>query len=428
MAALYSPHLLGIFQFEFKARQIVDKLIFPDQNKKNHSQFTSKKSIWILQEFGDEVNGITKNWESLIEKDFGDDVDVFWIVPAHSVRNRLENRLISLNCRHIVFPIEFAITMPQGDGYQCGFPQLAEFQKILNDYTPHLVHFATPTLTSQHLLRFFELNNVPCVAEYRTDLLAYANQFKTSFMIQFFIQFMLKKFFNKVNVIIFPSIHFANKSLNQLKLMPSKCRVVPRGLNRNVFFRKSLDCTMEPNWKNCAFKMCFIGRLSLEKNIRVIIRAWKEFIRKYPNSHLYFAGKGPLASELELFESNHIHLLGEVSSSEVATLISESHFLLFPSETETFGQVVLESISLGTPVIISQYGACHEIVKGCDIGFQMHPMQKLSDLMYQAVSLDWSQYLKMRDDAWRQSQNFSIEKSRLAYHKIWHEWSVIDEV
>ena len=107
----------------------------------------------------------------------------------------------------------------------------------------------------------------------------------------------------------------------------------------------------------------FIGRLSVEKGIRVLLSAWKT-LEKIP---LKIIGSGNLMQEVRMLskEIPSVQLISSVSRHELLNLIKGARFLVWPSLGwyENFGLVAIEAFACGVPVIASRIGAMEEIVK-----------------------------------------------------------------
>jgi glycosyltransferase involved in cell wall biosynthesis len=106
----------------------------------------------------------------------------------------------------------------------------------------------------------------------------------------------------------------------------------------------------------------YVGRLSSEKGLRVLLDAWRRLDRKFP---LKILGDGPMAGLVTeaVREMPEIEWLGRKPSAEVYDVVGNATFLVFPSEWyETFGQVAIEAFANGTPVVASDIGAIPELV------------------------------------------------------------------
>jgi glycosyltransferase involved in cell wall biosynthesis len=106
----------------------------------------------------------------------------------------------------------------------------------------------------------------------------------------------------------------------------------------------------------------FVGRLSQEKGIQVLLEAWREL----PNIPLQIAGDGPMADFARIQIERHqinANLLGQLSHAEAVSAIRGSAFVLFPSIWhETFGRTIIEAYACGKPVVGSKSGTALELI------------------------------------------------------------------
>jgi glycosyltransferase involved in cell wall biosynthesis len=145
------------------------------------------------------------------------------------------------------------------------------------------------------------------------------------------------------------------------------------------------------NEKALRTSVLFVGRLSPEKGIVTLLRAWKLFMKQIQAaptaSHLNhtailpelrIVGDGPMEQTLRALAANDtidaVLWLGRKSNEEVIRLMQQARCLVFSSELyETFGKSMIEAFSCGTPVICSRLGAMEEIVEDGITGFHCHP-------------------------------------------------------
>jgi glycosyltransferase involved in cell wall biosynthesis len=111
----------------------------------------------------------------------------------------------------------------------------------------------------------------------------------------------------------------------------------------------------------------FVGRLSPEKGVRPLLRAWQR-LRDVP---LAIVGDGPLLSEVEAAAgaTGSIRVLGWRAASDVARIVRRARFLVFPSLwLEPFGRTIIEAFACGVPVLASPLGAAAELVRDGETG------------------------------------------------------------
>jgi len=113
----------------------------------------------------------------------------------------------------------------------------------------------------------------------------------------------------------------------------------------------------------------FVGRLSAEKGLKTLMNAWRRI--DYP---LAVLGDGPIRGEIESLAPKNVSFFGTVSHQEVLEQMKKAKFLVFPSEWyEGFPCVLVESLSMGLPVIASSLGAMAEIIDDGRTGLLFEP-------------------------------------------------------
>jgi glycosyltransferase involved in cell wall biosynthesis len=118
----------------------------------------------------------------------------------------------------------------------------------------------------------------------------------------------------------------------------------------------------------------FVGRLSPEKGIGTLLRAW-QCLSRVP---LKIVGDGPLMHEVQgciyTQKIKGVEVLGQRTQEEVISMIKGARFLVFPSECyETFGRVIVEAFACGVPVVASRLGAIAEVVEDGRTGLLFAP-------------------------------------------------------
>jgi glycosyltransferase involved in cell wall biosynthesis len=167
----------------------------------------------------------------------------------------------------------------------------------------------------------------------------------------------------------------------------------------------------------------FVGRLSPEKGLRVLLKAWQTLHGTIP---LKIVGTGPDEEPLRSEYGNlaGVEWLGSRSSAEVLELLADAKCLVMPSEWyETFGRTIAEALSRGTPVIASRLGAMAELVIDGKTGFLFEPSN--AEALVTAVRMlvaDDSRYQTMRREAYDSYKaRFTREKSYEQLMRVYNE-------
>lgn len=162
----------------------------------------------------------------------------------------------------------------------------------------------------------------------------------------------------KASLIISPS-HSLKEALQRYH--PIKVNVIPHAVDTDFFSLRE-----EIKDKNF-FHIVSIGRLSPEKNIKMLILAFFELLESDPSSRLTIGGDGPERRNLEslvksLGIESKVKFLGELSQLKVRDLLHSADLFVLTSLRETFGVVLIEALSSGLPVISTRCGGPEEIV------------------------------------------------------------------
>jgi glycosyltransferase involved in cell wall biosynthesis len=131
--------------------------------------------------------------------------------------------------------------------------------------------------------------------------------------------------------------------------------------------------------------LLYVGRISKEKDLDVIVKTWsrlKEDSRlgemadwksKLEKCRLAFVGDGPFLPELRTFLPDAI-FTGYLAGLELARAYASSDIFLFPSTTDTFGNVIIESLASGLPCVVSDQGGPKDLIQDCVTGLVTHAL------------------------------------------------------
>jgi glycosyltransferase involved in cell wall biosynthesis len=216
---------------------------------------------------------------------------------------------------------------------------IAARQILLNDSTPKVAVFHT--LIAEYAGSWTEKNlqNLPSYLRY--PLVGFS---------QATIWRFLKWFYAKTDLVLAPSLEIKNK----LKILNRPVQVVPHGVDTDLF---------NPKYKNLKLKnklpvALYAGRISIEKNLDLLVKIFKS--RK--DIELWLVGEGPYRQGLKN-QLPQAKFFGYLSGKKLSEIYASADFFVFPSVTDTFGNVILEAQASGLPVIVTDVGGPKELVK-----------------------------------------------------------------
>jgi glycosyltransferase involved in cell wall biosynthesis len=162
--------------------------------------------------------------------------------------------------------------------------------------------------------------------------------------------------------LVFAPSHSTANELIAKGLPPNKVRVCPWGIDiqrfhpskRNGFYDKDYQLGKE-------VKLLYVGRISKEKNLDVLGQAFTALHKERSDVRLVVVGDGPYRTEMEHnLKEVPAMFTGYLEGEDLAQAYASADLFVFPSTTDTFGNVVLEAQASGLPVVVSAEGGPRE--------------------------------------------------------------------
>jgi len=147
-------------------------------------------------------------------------------------------------------------------------------------------------------------------------------------------------------------------------LSPEKARPLPRWVDTEAFTPDLRDPGLWAKFgADQGVKLLYVGRVSREKNLELLGDAFVELEKRGSSSWLVVAGDGPYREEMRRkLRGRKVIFTGFLSQADLARVYASADLLVFPSTTDTFGNVVLEAQASGLPVIVADRGGPCELM------------------------------------------------------------------
>jgi glycosyltransferase involved in cell wall biosynthesis len=241
------------------------------------------------------------------------------------------------------------------------------FKNLLNRWRPDVIHVADPMVLGAAAIFWAQQLGIPVVSSYHTNLATYLPYFHLGMLTE--PTWAYRRFLHaQCKATLCPSPSTAQQ-LEQKGF--SNVQVWPRGVNGALFTptRRSpawrQDISPNPN----ARIILYVGRLSYEKNLEVLLSAFKAIEQDTPETHLVMVGDGPARQELEqALEGTRASFTGLLRGEALAEAYASADLFAFPSTTETFGQAVLEAMASGLPVLAFDAEGVRDLVRHYETG------------------------------------------------------------
>lgn len=226
------------------------------------------------------------------------------------------------------------------------------------------IHVSTPGTVGLLALCIAKLMDFPVAGTYHTDIPQYVRSLTSDEMLERVAwQFMIW-FYGTMDEVMVPSAS-TRRQLVERGLPEEKTRPLPRWVDVESYSPHRRDPDF---WKSFAagggMKFLYVGRVSREKNLELLADAFKEVAREKTPCQLVIVGDGPYAEELRAKLRGYPAIFtGFLTGDTLAAAYASSDVFVFPSATDTFGNVVLEAQASGLPVIVCDSGGPRELMR-----------------------------------------------------------------
>ncbi|PWN06169.1 glycosyltransferase family 4 protein [Rhodohalobacter mucosus] len=317
----------------------------------------------------------------------------------------IENPALKHNGTLVPVP---SIRLPGRPEYRITTSFPAEAQKELEQFSPTLVHIATPDLLGFKALKWAEKNEVPVVSSYHTHFTSYLKYYKLS-LIEPFLWKYLKWFYARCRHLYVPTPSMAE----WLKEKGVECelKIWARGIESSEFSPQNRDLSWRRSngFEDDDLVITFVSRLVWEKNLRLFADVVKRLMEKYDNVKALIVGDGPAADELKKMFPEAVYA-GFLKGENLSKAYAGSDIFFFPSDTETFGNVTLEAMASGLPCVVANAAGSKSLVQNSVNGYLL-PVEE-PEAFYTALEkliLDDQLREEMGEKSVDMAQNYSWE-------------------
>jgi glycosyltransferase involved in cell wall biosynthesis len=276
---------------------------------------------------------------------------------------------------HNVPPI-YARTMPKYPQLEIAIPPRRRLFALADRLAPDAIHVSTPGPVGIAGRSYALKRRLPLLGTYHTDFPAYIDHLLDDAACTWICKRVMKWFYRPFDRIFTRSDEYAH-SVAALGVDPRRIPRLLPGIDTDTFHSRFRD---ESIWDRLgvprsAPKALYVGRVSVEKNLPLLTRVWKSVAASWTGPAeppvLIVVGDGPYRAPMESeLAGRHAYFLGFRHGVELSTIYASSDFFLFPSTTDTLGQVVMEAQSAGLPVVVTDQGGPSEVINA-----QGHPDQ-----------------------------------------------------
>jgi len=255
--------------------------------------------------------------------------------------------------------------IPGYRGLRFGLPAKARLLKAWRADRPHIIQVATEGPLGASAIAAARELDIPVVSEFHTNFHAYSRHYGFGWL-EGLVAMHLRRLHNKSAVTLAPTFAVARELTDAGY---RTVRVVSRGVDIALFNPQRRSKSLRAQWgvSDEQLVVTYVGRLAAEKNLLLVTQAFAAIRELHSNARLLFVGDGPLRTQLQRSDATYI-FAGMRREEDLAAHYASADLFLFPSLTETFGNVTLEALASGLGVVAYDCAAANELIRNGDNG------------------------------------------------------------
>jgi glycosyltransferase involved in cell wall biosynthesis len=303
-------------------------------------------------------------------------------------------------------------------------PPLLDVLKRAEQEQFDVIHVSTPGPMGLCGWLVSRMLRAPLVGTYHTDFPAYAEQLTGDARVARGTAQYMQWFYGRMDRVLARSRTYGG-SLNEMGISSARIGLIQPAIDAEKF---ACGDKAESQWRSYGVeqphRLLYVGRVSVEKNLGMLVEIFRRVSKIRRDVALVIAGDGPYRQQMQQeLGALPAYFLGKRDDRELVQLYQNADLLLFPSQTDTLGQVVMEAQACGLPVLVSEEGGPREIVddelsgrvlSGSDAAAWVAAIDELLD--------DQALRLRMSRTAAQRATRFSMER---CFQQFWADHVVV---
>ena len=300
--------------------------------------------------------------------------------------------------------------------YRLGLPLDAKARADLEVFAPNTVHLSAPDFTGHSALNWARKRDIPVLASVHTRFETYPRYYGAGFLEPAVVG-LLRRFYQRTDALVAPS----QSQIDELKAqgMHEDISIWSRGVDREIFdpSRRDLEWRRSLGLDDDDVAIVFLGRLVMEKGLDVFAETIVQLRKRQVPHKVLVIGDGPARGWFEKALPGGI-FAGFKTGADLGKALASGDIFFNPSITETFGNVTLEAMACGLPVVAAGATGAASLVTNGETGRLVPPGKP--DVFAPACAEALAPYCT--DDALRLQHGANGEKAARAY-----SWDAINQ-
>ena len=262
------------------------------------------------------------------------------------------------------------IPLPRYANLQLGLPARKVLLRRWSVQRPDVVQVVTEGPLGWSALTAARKLRLPVISEFHTNFHRYSGHYGVGWLKRPIAAY-LRKFHNRADLTLVPTRALCGELAGQ---GIARVDVVSRGVDTTLFDPARRSASLRRNWglEEDDLAVVYVGRIAPEKNLALLEKAFEAIRARQPRARLILVGSGPAQQALQARQPAAV-FCGSRTGAFLAEHYASGDLFLFPSLTETYGNVVAEALASGLPVVAYRDAAAQELIAHREHGWLAEP-------------------------------------------------------
>ncbi|HOP17013.1 MAG: glycosyltransferase family 1 protein [Gammaproteobacteria bacterium] len=312
--------------------------------------------LLVTETYPPEINGVARTLAQMADGLAALGHAITLVCPAHAAR--LGGGATAGNMTVDLCQVR-GLPLPGYAGLQIGLPARRRISDLLERRQIDVAYIATEGPLGHSALRACQRRGIPALTGMHTNFHQYSAHYGAGILGPLLLRY-LRRFHNRAAGTLVPTRILADELAD---VGFARLHTWPRGVHTELFSPRRRDDALRNAWglRPDDIAVMYVGRLAPEKNLDTAFRAFAAIKSARPSARFILVGGGPAEQSLREAHPDAI-FAGAKSGGELARHYASGDLFLFPSETETFGNVTLEAMASGLAVVAFDLAAAHELI------------------------------------------------------------------
>jgi glycosyltransferase involved in cell wall biosynthesis len=258
--------------------------------------------------------------------------------------------------------------LPEYELQKLSFPPILEILDYIQRERFTEIIISTPGPIGLTALLAAKMLNLQTSGIYHTDFPQYVRILTEDGFLESVAWRYMHWFYGQLDTVFVNSEEYRQSWIKR-GLDPARLKILPRGLDTDLFHPAHRDSRFFERFgaTNGQVRLLYVGRISREKDLDVLAAAYRRLRDEGLSIQLFVVGHGPYSQNLSETLPDAF-FTGYLTGKDLAAAYASADVFVFPSTTDTFGNVVIEAQASGVPVVVSDSGGPKELVENNENG------------------------------------------------------------